>query len=281
MRGSKHIDCASSPWYAPVTLAVSRVFASALVCAFACVFACSMLLPISAWADEQAPSESAASTLPSEPASSETASGESSEAVSSGAAPGEPSGSAPSASTVDGGQADDVEGGPVEVEGEANRVDPTQRADNSFIYDTTVDSLFSQPSLYDGKIVQVSGEAIGDVFAESPVRNKHFWVTLTSVDADNPATISALMSKDQAKQIDHLGRYGVVGTTLQVRGIYHQACQEHEGIPDVHASSVSVLARGYEHPDLLEVERFIPGVLAIGLGLILMTIYYFIRERAR
>ena len=89
------------------------------------------------------------------------------------------------------------------------------------------------------------------------------------------------MSKDQAKQIDHLGRYGVVGTTLQVRGIYHQACQEHEGIPDVHASSVSVLARGYEHPDLLEVERFIPGVLAIGLGLILMTIYYFIRERAR
>ena len=162
-----------------------------------------------------------------------------------------------------------------------NIVDPTQRADNSFIYDTTVDSLFSQPSLYDGKIVQVSGEAIGDVFAESPVRNKHFWVTLTSVDADNPATISALMSKDQAKQIDHLGRYGVVGTTLQVRGIYHQACQEHEGIPDVHASSVSVLARGYEHPDLLEVERFIPGVLAIGLGLILMTIYYFIRERAR
>ena len=79
----------------------------------------------------------------------------------------------------------------------------------------------------------------------------------------------------------YLGRYGVVGTTLQVRGIYHQACQEHEGIPDVHASSVSVLARGYEHPDLFEVERFIPGVLAIGLGLIIMTIYYFIRERAR
>ena len=281
MRGSQHIDCASSPRYTPATQAVSRVFASALVCAFACVFACSMLLPISAWADDQASSESAAAALSSESASSEAAPGESSEAVSSGAAPGEPSGSASSASAVDGGQADGVEGGPVEVEGEANRVDPTQRADNSFIYDTTVDSLFSQPSLYDGKIVQVSGEAIGDVFAESPVRNKHFWVTLTSVDADNPATISVLMSKDQAKQIDHLGRYGVVGTTLQVRGIYHQACQEHEGIPDVHASSVSVLARGYEHPDLLEVERFIPGVLAIGLGLIFMTIYYFIRERAR
>ena len=43
-----------------------------------------------------------------------------------------------------------------------NLVDPTQRADNSFIYDTTVASLYSQASLYNDRTVQIMGEVIGD-----------------------------------------------------------------------------------------------------------------------
>ncbi|MBQ3301233.1 MAG: hypothetical protein IJH04_03680, partial [Eggerthellaceae bacterium] len=43
-----------------------------------------------------------------------------------------------------------------------NIVDPTQRADNSFIYDTSISSLFEESSLHDGQIVQVEGEVIGD-----------------------------------------------------------------------------------------------------------------------
>jgi len=169
----------------------------------------------------------------------------------------------------------------VNVDGEENRVDPTQRADNSFIYDTTIDSLFSQPSLYEGKIVQVSGEAIGDIVVEDPLHRNNCWVTLTSIDAANPATISVFMSHEQAAQIDHLGRYGVTGSTLQIRGIYHQACAEHEGTPDVHATNTAVVSRGSEHPDMFEIQDFIPGVVAVFVGLLLMGVYYFIRERSR
>lgn len=169
----------------------------------------------------------------------------------------------------------------VELEGETNRVDPTQRADNSFIYDTTIDSLFSEPSLYEGKIVQVSGEAIGDIVVENPLRHKNCWVTLTSTDPANPATISVFMSREQAAQIDHLGRYGVTGSTLQVRGIYHQACSEHEGTPDIHATNTTIISRGVEHPDMFEIEDFVPGAIAVLVGLILMGVYYFIRERSR
>ena len=39
-----------------------------------------------------------------------------------------------------------------------NIVDPTQRADNSFIYDTTIEALFEQASLYDNRTVQIVGE---------------------------------------------------------------------------------------------------------------------------
>ena len=43
-----------------------------------------------------------------------------------------------------------------------NIVDPTQRADNSFIYDTTIEDILAETSLHDGRIVQLVGEAIGD-----------------------------------------------------------------------------------------------------------------------
>lgn len=209
-----------------------------------CTVVLVLALPMLAWADEQVDS--------------------SEESV----------GSAESASEVEGESA-------VEINGEANRVDPTQRADNSFIYDTTIDSLFSQPSLYEGKIVQVSGEAIGDIVVADPLRRKNCWVTLTSTDAANPATISVYMSREQAAQIDHLGRYGVMGSILQIRGIYHQACPEHEGTPDVHATNTAIISRGSEHPDMFEIGDFVPGTIAVLIGLILMGVYYFIRERSR
>ena len=217
-----------------------------------CAMAMALAFPMLAWADDQANSSK------------------------------ESADSADSATEVESESAVEVESeSAVEVNGEANRVDPTQRADNSFIYDTTIDSLFSQPSLYEGKIVQVSGEAIGDIVVEDPLRRKNSWVTLTSIDAANPATISVFMSREQAAQIDHLGRYGVTGSILQIRGIYHQACSEHEGTPDVHATNTAVITRGSEHPDMFEIQDFIHGAVAVFIGLILMGVYYFIRERSR
>ena len=169
----------------------------------------------------------------------------------------------------------------VELEGETNNVDPTQRADNSFIYDTTIDSLFSQPSLYEGRTVQVVGEAIGDIVAETPLNKKRCWVTLTAIDVNSPATISVVISTSQKKQIDHLGRYGVTGTILQVRGTYHQACPDHEGIADIHVTTVEAIERGIEHPDLFDLNDFVPGIFTVCLGLILITAYYIVRERTR
>ena len=166
--------------------------------------------------------------------------------------------------------------------GDENLVDPTQRADNSFIYDTTIDSLFDQASIYENSTVQVVGEVIGDLItANGESGREMYWIMLTSTDTENKASISVLLSAEQAKQIDHFGRYGVVGTTLQVRGIFHQACEEHQGLPDIHATTCSPLARGSEHPDSFRIKDFIPGGLAVLLGVVLMGVYYFARERSR
>ena len=163
---------------------------------------------------------------------------------------------------------------------ELNRVDPTQRADNSFIYDTTIESLMDEATLYDGRTVQIVGEAIGDLIRANDA-DDNCWVMLTSTDVDNPSSMSVLISADQASQIDHFGRYGVTGTTLQVRGEYHQACSEHDGQTDIHVTDSAVIARGVETPDPFDADRFIPGILAVLLGAALMGIYYIARERLR
>lgn len=162
---------------------------------------------------------------------------------------------------------------------DGNLVDPTQRADNSFIYDTTIESLFEESSLNDNRTVQIVGEVIGDKIASD--ESGYCWITLTSTNEDNQTTISVLLTEEQAAQIDHYGRYGVAGTTFQVRGLYHQACQAHEGLPDIHATSSATITRGIEHHDKLKLRRFVPGVVLVFIGLVLMGVYYFVREKMR
>lgn len=159
-----------------------------------------------------------------------------------------------------------------------NLVDPAQRADNSFIYDTTIASLYSQASLYNQHTVQVTGEVVGDRIHAS---ESSCWITLTETIATDSATISVLMSNELATQIDHYGRYGVKGTTLQVRGTYFQACDEHDGLPDIHATTCSVLARGADVPDTFSVNELGGALALVGLGVVLMGAFYFVREKAR
>lgn len=159
-----------------------------------------------------------------------------------------------------------------------NIVDPTQRADNSFIYDTTVASLFSQASLYNNRTVQVVGEVIGDrIDAGRGVS----WITLTETNVNDKSTISVFISTDQTTRITNYGCYGVTGTTFQVYGTYHQACEEHDGLPDIHASSSEVLNPGGTEPDTVSGDEFIPGSIAIIIGVALMLAFRFARERTR
>ena len=192
--------------------------------------------------------------------------------------------SASSASSSSAESADDNAADDEDETDNDNLLDPTQRADNSFIYDTTIESLFDQASLYEGNTVQVVGEVVGDLIRaedEGEGGRELYWIMLTSTDLENKSSISVLLTAEQAKQIDHFGRYGIIGTTLQVRGTYHQACTEHQGLPDIHSTNSSPIARGVEKPDEFSLKRLLPGFIAILLGGILMGIYYFARERSR
>lgn len=161
-----------------------------------------------------------------------------------------------------------------------NLVNPQQRPDSSFIYDTSIAALGNADAYYDNQTVQVVGEAIGDSIREG-LDNRHRWITLAANEKDSTATVSVLMTVEQAAKIDTFGKYGTTGTKLQVRGTFHLVCAEHEGLTDLHADIVTVVDKGKHHEDEFDVNAFVPGAIATALGLALMGVFYYLRERQR
>ena len=161
-----------------------------------------------------------------------------------------------------------------------NVVNPQQRPDSSFIYDTAISALNSADTYYDGQTVQVVGEAVGDVI-NADVGGSSKWINLSAEEQGVTYSIAVFMSDTAASRIDTLGSYGKVGTTLQVRGTFHLVCPEHDGVTDIHANVVSVVDSGSEHPDAFSFEAFIPGIVAVVAGLVLMGVFYRLRERQR
>lgn len=159
----------------------------------------------------------------------------------------------------------------------SNAVDVTQLPDSSFIYDTSITDLSTADTYYDKQTVQVTGEVVGDRIDAGD--GHHCWITLASaVDA---STVSVYMTNESAAKIDMYGAYGRKGTTLQVRGTFQLACPSHDGVSDLHAQVVSVTEKGKATPDEFKFEAFIPGIITIMIGLVMMAVFYLLRERQR
>ena len=161
-----------------------------------------------------------------------------------------------------------------------NLVNPQQRPDSSFIYDTSIAALGEADAYYDNQTVQVVGEVVGDSIREG-MDGRHRWITLMAIEKDSDATVSVYMTAEQAAKIDTYGKYGTTGTRLQVRGTFHLVCAEHEGLTDLHADIVTVVEKGKLHEDAFDVNAFVPGAVAAALGLVLLGVFYYLRERQR
>ena len=167
---------------------------------------------------------------------------------------------------------------PAFADDDENLVNPQQRPDSSFIYDTSIVDLSGADAYYDNQTVQVTGEVIGDSI-RAGVSGRHRWITLSS--QGDSATISVYMSNESASKIDTFGEYGTTGTILQVRGTFHLVCADHEGQSDLHAEAVTVIAPGERHPDEFDFNAFVPGIVVVVVGLVMLGVVYWLRERQR
>ena len=164
-----------------------------------------------------------------------------------------------------------------EGESSKNQVYVNQLSDSSFLYETSIADLAQADSYYEGQTVLVKGEVVGDRVNDE-FREENCWITLQDGE-ENPSVVSVFMTKDQSSVIDTYGQYGVVGTQLQVRGVFHLECDEHQGMSDIHAQEVSALQEGYENKPDPNYRLLGVAIVACLLGAGLMAAYYIRRER--
>lgn len=158
-----------------------------------------------------------------------------------------------------------------------NKVYVNQLSDSSFLYETSIADLAQADSYYEGQTVLVKGEVVGDRVSDDMDKDG-CWITLQDSEA-TPSVIAVFMTKDQASVIDTFGKYGVIGTQLQVRGIYHLECAEHQGMSDIHADEVTALKKGYEQEPAPSTRVLVIAIVACAFGAALVAAFYIKRER--
>lgn len=184
------------------------------------------------------------------------------------------------ASPEQGGSASvDEEQEPSALNAEGNTINDGQVSDNSFLYDAAIADLAGADSYYDKQTVQVRGEAVGEAIRPTGGEEGFSWITLR--DGDSGSSVSVVMANSDVQKIDMFGAYGKTGSRLRVQGVYNLACEEHEGESDIHATAVTVEEAGFAHPDRFVARDFAPGAIAVVMGLFLMALFFYARERAR
>jgi hypothetical protein len=138
----------------------------------------------------------------------------------------------------------------------------------------TIAQLTDAGQLHDGSVVTITGEAVGDILKAD---DGHRWLLLQ----DGNATISVYVDEADAAKVTRLGRYGQVGTRLEVSGIFEADCARHDGLTDVHAATVKVIDEGHDVPSSFNVRALQIGGLLVVVGIGLLLLQWRLRERTR
>lgn len=162
----------------------------------------------------------------------------------------------------------------------SNSVSTGQLPDGSFIYEAEIADLTSDETYYDNQSVQVTGEVVGDRIREES-GSDYCWITLTALHGEDSASVQVLVTNAQADAIDSYGRYGVTGSKVRVMGTFHANCPSHEGLEDIHASSLTVVDRGSSSKDEFDPSGLLASGLLVVLGLLMLLGYRRYRARSR
>ena len=162
-----------------------------------------------------------------------------------------------------------------------NKVNPSQDADSSFLYDTSISELqSSSANILDGQTLQIEGEVIGDM-RHVDFDDSHYWITLQSKEKDKYNTITVYCSSVTTSMIDTYGAYGRRGTTLQIRGVFHIACPDHDGLPDFHAESTSVKAKGNTVNPPFSPDGLTIGIMMLLVGGVMIATYAVMAKKTK
>jgi hypothetical protein len=143
--------------------------------------------------------------------------------------------------------------------------------------------LVEHPKSYDGLTVTFTGEAIGEVM----VRGAYAWIHLND-DAYEERNVeegaklggynsgmAVYLPADLTSKVDTYGDYKHEGSIVQITGTFNDACKEHGGDMDIHATSLKVLVPGH-----VVVDPVLPWKVWLALVLVALAGGLWLLERS-
>jgi membrane protein implicated in regulation of membrane protease activity len=142
----------------------------------------------------------------------------------------------------------------------------------------TTTQLIDNMQKYDGKVVTLQGEAIGDLL----VRGDFAWITVNDdryskksieeggelVGMSNSG-IGVWVPAAEGRRIGIYGGYKYKGSIVRITGVFHRACEQHGGDTDIHADRVEVMTRGYPFARSFPWAELLTVIILSGVILIL------------
>jgi hypothetical protein len=119
---------------------------------------------------------------------------------------------------------------------------------------------------WDGAETAYTGEVIGDILP----RGSYAWINVS----DGANAIGIWVPDEFARQITHIGRYGMRGDTVRVTGVFHRACPDHGGDLDIHAANLEVISAGHTVPHAVAPVKIIIAAVMTASNIVLAAFLF-------
>jgi len=128
-----------------------------------------------------------------------------------------------------------------------------------------LEDLVNSSAAYDGQLVTVQGEVVGDVM----IRGDYAWINIT----DEGVAIGIYAPAELVRELVP-GRFNTRGDQVRITGFFYRSCPEHGGDMDIHLTTVRVVQQHHSVEHALQRWKFtLAGILALGYGAILTEKY--------
>jgi frataxin-like iron-binding protein CyaY len=131
---------------------------------------------------------------------------------------------------------------------------------------TPINDLIENAKALDGKEITIQGETIG----EELERGNYCWININ----DGSNAIGIWLDGKSAGFIKFYGDYKHIGDTVQITGVFHRACTQHDGEADIHGSLLTIEKTGYLVKDQVPIIKLIITLILMGVGLSFSVVYF-------
>lgn len=153
------------------------------------------------------------------------------------------------------------------------------------LYYVKIQELYENPIRYDGTMVGIKGEVVGDILASQG----SYWINVNDdsyslksiAEGERPrgqnTGAGVVITEEMKKLIKHTGSYHQKGDYVEIIGEYHASCDEHNGEADIHAVELRVLKQGYPIEHSLNIPLAVVSIGLLGVVIVgYLLRYYFI-----